>query len=262
MTPPLWQKVKRNSKASWWKWSGEWKSWLKAQHSENEDHGIWSHHFMGNKWANSGNSVRLSFLGSTITADGDCSHEIKRRLLLGRIAMTNLDSILKSRDITLLTKVCFSSSHVWMWELGHKESWPLKNWCFWTVMLEKTFESPLDCKEIKPVNPKGNQSWIFIGRTDAKAEAPILWPPAVRNRLIGKDPDAGKDWRREVKGMTENEMVGWHHQLSGHEFEWTPRVGDGQGSLVCCSPWGLEESDTSEWVTELTDWLISFRCTK
>ena len=131
-------------------------------------------------------------------------------------------SILKSRDITLLTKVClvitmvFSSNHVWMWELEHKESLVLKNWCFWTV-LEKILESPLDSK-INPVNPKGNQSWIFIGRTDAEAETPILWPPDVKSQLIRKDPDAGKDWRQEEKGTRENKMVGWHHRLNGHEF--------------------------------------------
>ena len=121
----------------------------------------------------------------------------------------------------------FSSSHVWMWELNHKESWAPKNWCFWTVVLEKTLESPLDCKEIKPVYPKGNRSWIFIGRIDAEAEAPILWPPDVKNGLIGKDPDAGKDWRQEEKEMTEDEMVGCHHWLDGHEFESAPGVGDG-----------------------------------
>ena len=113
----------------------------------------------------------------------------------------------------------FSSSHVRMWDLDHKESWAPKNWCFWTVVLEKTLESPLDCKEIQPVHPRGNQSWIFIGRTDAEAKTPILWPPDVKNWLIGKDPDAGKDWRQEEKGITEDEMVGWHHWLSGHESE-------------------------------------------
>ena len=113
----------------------------------------------------------------------------------------------------------FSSSHVWMWELDYKESWALKNWCFWTVVLEKTLESPLDCKEIKPVNPKGNHSWAFIGRPDAEAETPILWPPDMTSWLIWKDPDAGKDWRQEEKGTTEDEMVGWHHRLNGHEFE-------------------------------------------
>ena len=123
------------------------------------------------------------------------------------------------------------------------------NWCFWTVVLEKTPESPLDCKEIQPVHPKGNQSWIFIGRTDAKAETPILWPPDVKSWLIWKDPDAGKDWGQE-KGMTEDEMVEWHHWLNGHEFEWTLGVGDGQGGLACCSPWSCKESD----VTEQLNW--------
>ena len=113
----------------------------------------------------------------------------------------------------------FSSSRIWMWELDYKESWAPKNWCLWTVVLEKTLESPLDCKEIQPVHPKGNQSWIFIGRTDAEAETPVLWPPDVKSWLIGKDPDAGKGWRREEKGTTDDEMVGWHHRLNGHEFE-------------------------------------------
>ena len=135
-----------------------------------------------------------------------------------------------------------------MWELDYKESWAAKNRCFWTVVLEKTLESPLNCKEIQPVHPKGNQSWIFVRRTDAEAETPIFWPPNVENWLIGKDPDAGKDWRWEEKGMTEDEMVGWHHGLNGHEFEWTLGVGDGQGGLAGCSPWGHKESDTTEWL--------------
>ena len=139
----------------------------------------------------------------------------------------------------------FSCSHVWMWGLDHKESWAPKNWCFWTVVLEKTLEGPLDCKEIQPVNPKGNQSWIFIERTDAEAEAPILWPPDANNWVIRKDPDAGKDWRQEEKGTTEDEMVGWHHQLDGHELEQAPGDGEGQGSLACCSSWGCKESDTT-----------------
>ena len=135
----------------------------------------------------------------------------------------------------------------------HKESWVPKNWWFWTVVLEKTLENPADCKEIKPVNPKGNQSWIFIGRTDAEAKVPILWPPDAKNWLIGKDPDAGKDWRQEEKGTTEGEMVGWHHQLNGHESEQALGVGDGQGNLACCSPWGHKELDVTEWLnwTEL-----------
>ena len=196
-------------------------------------------------------------LGSKITANGDYSHEIKRSLLLGRKAMTNLDSILKSRDFPnkdpCSQSYGFSSSQVWMWQLDHKERWAPKNWCFCTVVLEKTLESPLDCKEIKPVNPKGNQPWIFIGNTDVEVEAPILWPPDLKNWLIWKDPDAGKDWRLEEKGMMEVEMVGWHHQLNGHEFEQAPGVGDGQGSLVCCSPWGRKELDTTEWLNWLTE---------
>ena len=142
----------------------------------------------------------------------------------------------------------FSSSHVWMWELDYKETWAPKNWCFWTVVLEKTLESLLNCKEIQPVHPKGNRSWLFTGRTDAEAETPILWPSDAKNWLNGKDPDAGKDWRQEEKGTIEDEMVGWHHWLDGHEFEQALGVGDGQGGLACCSPWGHKESDTTEWL--------------
>ena len=171
-----------------------------------------------------GKQSETIFLGCKIPADGDCSHEIKRRLLLGRKAMPNLDSILKSRDITLLTMVHLVKALVfpvvvWTCELDYKESWAPKNWYFWTVVLEKTLESPLDCKEIQPVHPKGNQSWIFIGRTDAEGKAPVLWPPEVKNWLTGKDPDAGEDWRQEEKGTTEDEMFGWHHLRDGHEFE-------------------------------------------
>ena len=135
----------------------------------------------------------------------------------------------------------FSSNHVWLWELDHKEGWALKNCCFWIVVLEKTLESPLDSMEIKSVNPKENQPWIFIGGTDA--EAPILWPPDAKCRLTGKDPDAGKDWWQKEKRVTEDEMVGWHRLLNGHEFEQTPGDNERQGSLVCCSPWGCKESD-------------------
>ena len=175
------------------------------------------------------------FLGSKVTADGDCIHEIKRRLLLVRKVMTNLDSILKSRDITLPTKVQdgqhsqgygFSSGHEWLWELDYKESWVQKNWCFWTVMLEK--------------------SLVFTGRTDVEAEAPILWPPHTKSWLIWKDADAGKDWGREEKGMTEDEMVELCHRLNGHEFEQAPGVGDGWGGLACCSPRGRKEPDTTK----------------
>ena len=172
---------------------------------------------MANRWRKNGHSDRFIFLGSKNTADGDCSHEIKRCLLLGRKAMTNLDSESKSWDVTLMTKSPYSqsvsSSHVWMWELDHKGGWAPKNWCIWTAVLENALESPLDCKEIKPVNAKGNQSWMFTGRTDAETEAPILWPPDGKSQLTGIDSDAGKDRRQEEKGTTENDTVGWHHQL-------------------------------------------------
>ena len=135
-----------------------------------------------------------------------------------------------------------------MWELNHKESWTRKNWCFWNVMLEKTLESPLDSKEIKPVNPKGNQSWIFTGRTEAVVKAPIFGPPDSKSWLTGKGPDTGKDWGQEEEWVTEDEMVGWHHRLSGHEFESTPGDSEGQGGLACCSLWGHKESYTTEWV--------------
>ena len=144
----------------------------------------------------------------------------------------------------MVKAVVFPSSHVWIWDLDHKEGWALKNWCFWNVMLEKTLESPLDSTEVKPVNPKGNHSWMFTGRTDAETEAPILWPLDVKNWLIGKVPDAGKDWRQE-KGTTEDEMVRLHHQLNEHEFEQTPGDSEGQGSPACCSLWGCKELDVA-----------------
>ena len=186
---------------------------------------------------------------SEITADNDCSHEIKRHLLHGRKALTNVNSILKSRDITLSTKFHLVKAMVfpvvWMWELDYKESWSPKNWSFLTVVLEKTLENSLDCKEIKPVNPKGNQSWIFIGGTDAETEASVLWTPDAENWLIGRDPDVGRDWRQEEKGTTEDETIGWHHRLDGDEFEQGPGIGDGQWSQVCCSLWGHKELDTT-----------------
>ena len=189
--------------------------------------------------------------GSKITADDDCSYGIKRCSLLGRKAMTNLDSKLKSKKAYFADKgpysqsYVFSSNHVWMWELDHKEDWAPKNWCFWTVVLQKTLESPLDCKDIKLVNPKGNQSWIFIGRTDAEAEASKLWSPDSKSQHIIKEPDAGKDWRQE-KGTTEDENVGWHHRLNGHEFEQARGDCERQGSLACCSPRGCKDSDMTE----------------
>ena len=139
-----------------------------------------------------------------------------------------------------------------MREVDHKESWAPKNWYFWTVVLKKILESSVDCKEIQPVNPKGNQSWIFIGRTDAEAETPILWLPDVKSWLTWKDPDAGKDWGQEEKGTTEDEIVGWHHQLNGHGYKWTPGDGDGQGGLACCGSWGCKELHT----TEQLNWIV------
>ena len=195
-------------------------------------------------WGKSGNSDRFYFLGLQNHCGWWLQPQIERCLLHGRKAMTNLDGVLKGRDKGLYSQSYgFSSSRVWLWELDHKEGWALKNWCFQTVVLEKTLESPMDNEEIQPVNPKGNQPWVFIGRTDAKAEAPILWPPDVNSWHIGKDPDAGKDWGQEEKWETEIEMVGWHHWLNGHEFEQTPGDSEGQGSLECCSPWGCRGRD-------------------
>ena len=141
-----------------------------------------------------------------------------------------------------------------MWELDYEENWAPKNWCFWTVVLEKTLESPLNYKKIQPVHPKGDQPWVFFGRNDDNAETPILWPPHVKSWLIGKDPDAGRDWGQEEKETTEDEMAGWRQRLDGHKFEWTPGVGDGQGGLVCCDSWSRKESDT----TERLNWTESF----
>ena len=194
------------------------------------------------------------FLGSKINAGGDCSHEIKMLAPWKKSSNKPRQHIKKQRHYFADKRphsqsYGFSNSHVGMWKLDHKEGWAPKNWCFWTVVLEKTLESPLDCKEIKPVNPKENQCWIFIGRTDAEAEAPILWPPDGKSWLIRKDISAGKDWRQEEKGMTEDKMVGWKHWLNGHEFKQTLEVGDGQGSLACCSPWGWQRIG-HDWVTE------------
>ena len=179
--------------------------------------------------------------------------------------MTNLDNILKSRHYFANKSPSsqgygFSRSHVWIWELDCEESWAPNNWCFWTVVLEKTLESLLDCKEIQPVHPKGNQSWVFIWKTDVEAETPMLWPPD-ENCLIWKDSDARKDWRKEEKGTTEDEMAEWHHWLNGCEFEWTLGVGARHGGLACCNSWGHKESDTTEhlnWIElNWTEWGIS-----
>ena len=198
---------------------------------------------------------------STILRGLKYTHGIKRCLFLGRKVMTNLDSILKTRDITLPTKVHLVKAMVFPVVMHGCESWTIKKaehwridafelWC-WTRL-----ESPLDCKEIQPVHPKGDQPWIFTGRTDAEAEATIIWPPDVRNWLLGKDPDAGKDWGQKEKGTIEYKLVGWHHLLNGRKFEWALGDGDGQGSLVCCSPWGRKELDMTEQLnwTELTNY--------
>ena len=194
-------------------------------------------------------------MGSKITADGDCSHEIKRQLLVERKVMTNLDSILKSRDY-FANKGLSSQSYGFPVVIYGCESWTIKKAehqridAFDFGVGEDSWES-LDCKEIQPVHPKGNQSWLFIGRTDAEAEAPILWPPDAKNCLIWKDPNSGKDCRQEEKGTIEDKIVGLHHQLNGLEFEWTVEVGNGQGDLACCSPWVHKESDTTEWLNWL-----------
>ena len=194
---------------------------------------------------------------SKITADGDCSHEIKRHLLLRRKAMTKLDSVKKERHYFASKDPSsqsygFPSSHVWMWALDHKEGEELEDCCFWIVVLEKTLESPLDCKEIKPVNPKGNQPWIFIGRTDAEAETPILWPPDAKKQTHWKRPWCWQRWGQKEKGATDDEMVGWHHQLNGHglrKLQDSNRDIDEQGRLTCCSPWSRRGQ--SEWTTTI-----------
>ena len=179
-----------------------------------------------------------------------------------RKVMTNLDSIFKSRDITLPTKFHLVKAMVFpVVMLDCEEGWVPNKWCFWTVVLEKTLESPLDGKEIQPVHSEGDQPCNFFGRNDAKAETPVLWPPHVKSWLIGKDPDAGSNWGQEKKRTTEDEMAGWHHQLNRCESEWTPGVGDGQGGLECCDSWGRKESDMTEWLnlTELNFFLIIFQ---
>ena len=215
--------------------------------------GIWFHYFMANR-EKVETVETLYFGGSKITADSDCSHEIKRHLTPWKESHDQRRQHIKKQRHYFANKGLssqgygFSSSHVWMWELEYKESWVPKSWCFWTVVLARTLESSMDCKEIQSVHPKGNQPWIFIGMTGAEAEVPILWPPDAKSWLIRKDPDAGKDWRWEEKGTAEDNMVGWHHWFNGHEFEQTPEDCEGQGSLACCSLWGRKESDMTEWL--------------
>ena len=184
--------------------------------------------------------------GSKVAAGGDCSHEIRGQMLLGRKSVTNLDSILKNRDHSANKGPCsqgygLPGGHIWLWDLDHKKGSVPKNWCLWTVVLEKTPESSLDSKETKPVNLKGNQPWILIGRTDAEVDTPVLWSSDENSWLIGKVPDAGKDWGQKEKRVSEDEMGGWHHQCNGHELGQTLGDGEGQGGLVCCSPWGCKE---------------------
>ena len=205
-------------------------------------------------WQIDAGTVADYFLGSKITADDDCNHQIKRHWLLGRKAMINLDSVLKRRDITLRTEVCIVKAMVFPVVMHGCESWTTKKAehqgidAFKLCVLVKILESPLDSKEIKSVNPKGNQSWIFNGRTNA--EALILWPPDEKSQLTGKDPGAGKDWGQAKKGVTEDEMVGWHHWFNGHEFEQTPGDDEGQGNLLCYSH-GVTKSQTwlNDWTT-------------
>ena len=198
----------------------------------------------------------LLFLSSKITVDGDYSHETGRQLLLGRKTMTSLNSVLKIRDITLPTKVCIIKAKFFPVVTYGFESCTVKkgrmpkNWCLWTVVLENTPESPLDSREIKPVNLKRNQPWILVGRTDA--EAIVLWSSGANSRLIGKVPDAGKHWGQKEKRVSENEMSAWHHQCNGCELGQISDDGEGQGGLVCCSPWGCKESDTThDWTTTI-----------
>ena len=190
--------------------------------------------------------------GSKITADGDCSHEIKTLAPWKKSYDKHRQHIKKQRHYfpskgPSRQGYSFSSGHVQMWELDHKEYWAPKNWCFWIEVLEKTLESPLDCKEIQPVHPEGNQSCVFIGRTDAEAETPVLWSPDAKSWLFWKDPDAGKDGGQEEKGATEDDMIGWHHIHNGYKSEQTPGKNEGQVSLAWCSPWGCK-SDTTEWL--------------
>ena len=218
----------------------------------------YDHHFMENRWRDSGNSDRPYFGGfqnhcrwwlqpwneKTLTPWKKSYDQPRQHIKKQRHYFVNKGPSSQSFGL--------SKVYVWMWELNYEESWALKNWCFWTVVLDKTLESPLDCKEIQPVHPKG----IFIGRTDAEAETIILWPADAKNWLIWKDPVAGKDWRWEEKGMTEDEMVGWHHWLNGHEFEYTPGVGDWQGGLACCGSWGHRVGH--DWATKL-NWGITIQ---
>ena len=194
--------------------------------------------------------IDFLFLSSKITANGDCSHEIRRQFLLDKKARQRVKKQRHhfSNSVPYSQGYGLPSNHIWIWELDNKEGRAPKNWCFQIVVLEKTLESRLESKEVKPVNLKGYQHWILFGRTDAKADTSILWPPDANSWLFGKDPDAGKDWRQKDKRATEVEMVGWHHRFIGHELGQTPGDSEGQRSLARCSPWGHKESDTTWWL--------------
>ena len=252
-TPPLWQKVKGNSRASWWGWKRRVeKAGLKFNIKKTK--------IMAScliiSWPIDGETMEtvtdFILLASKITADGDCSHEIKRCLLLGKKAMENLDDMLKSRDITLPTKIHIVKAVVFPLVMYECESWPKKKAKHWRIdvfelwYLRRLLRVPWLQRD-QTSQSKGNQSWI-IGKTDAEAEAPVLWPPDAKSWLIRKAPDAGKDWRQEEKGMTEDEMAGWHHRLNGHEFKQAQGDGEGQGNLACCSPWGCKKLDMTEWL--------------
>ena len=253
MTLPLWQ-IEKKYRASWWKWKRRVKKL--ASHSTFRKPRSWHlvPSFLANRWGNN-ETVRDFILGdSKITADGDCSHEIKRRLLLGRKVMTNLDSIIKSRDITLPTKVRLVKAMVFPVVMYGCESWTVKKaehwridafelWC-WRRLLRVPWTARRSNQSILKEIRMG--PWDFFGGTDAEPGTPVLWPPHVKSWLIGKDSDAGRDWGQENKGTTEDEMAGWHHWLNGRKSEWTSGDGDGQGGLACCDSWGHKESDTTE----------------
>ena len=211
MTPPTWLKARRNWRVSWWKWRREWKSWLETQHSKNKDYGIWSHHFMANRRGNNGNSERLYYLGLQNHCRWWVQPWNEKTFAPWKKSCVQPRQHIKKQRHYFADKILsnqsygFSTSHMWMWKLDYKESWELKNWCFWTVVLEKILKSSLESKEIQPVNPKGNQSWLFFGRINIEAEAPIFWPPDAENWLTGKVPDAGE--RLKVGGEADNR--GW-----------------------------------------------------
>ena len=221
---------------------------------------------MANRWGNSGNSVRLNFFWAPKSLKMVIAAMKLKEVTTWKESCDQPRQHIEKQRNYYVNKgpssqgYGFSSGHAWMWEFDYKESWDLKNWWFWTMVLEKTLEHPLDCKEIQAVHPKGNQSWMFTGSTDTEAETPIFWPPDAKSWLNWKDPDAGKDWGQEEKGMIEDEIFGWHHWLNGHEFVWTPWVGNRQGVLTSCGSWANKELDMTEWLnwTEVVEYSFRF----